>query len=512
MREWQTGKYIPYLATSWQLNPPDEFVVYVRKGVQWSNGKPFTSRDVLTTFTITRMLAYPVWDYLGSMNAPDDYTVVFKMKKPSTVVPHFVLESNIRSDVVYGKFAKEAKALFDKGLAADSKQVSAVATKLQKFQPDEMVVTGPYQIDKSTLTSAQVTLKKVQTAWNADQCNFDTILVYNTFANVSGLDAMVVSKKMDYYTGAFPVSVVNQLKKEGVRVLGSPTYSGPALYFNLQKVKEFSDPKVRQALAYAINRSLNATVSLGAAAKPSKYMTGVADELISDWVSQSDLNQMNFYSYDQKKAADLLTSAGWKKSGNTWQTPEGKPAKYEVFVPSDYPDWQAGASNLSDQLNAFGFDTKVRGTEATQYFGRYNSGDFQLGINTWSTSSPHPYFSYQAGLLASNTLAEGGGMHFPLKQSVPGMGTIDFGKLINQSAEGLDISKQKQVILKLAKAYNAVLPGIPLWERYGTLPVVSGLRVTGWPPDSDPLWQNPIYADPAPTIWIMNGTLKGVKK
>ena len=55
---------------------------------------------------------------------------------------------------------------------------------------------------------------------------------------------------------------------------------------------------------------------------------------------------------------------------------------------------------------------------------------------------------------------------------------------------------------------NELLPVIPLWERYGNNPALEGERVTGWLPDSNPIYQNSPYEDSFTVMMIMDGTLK----
>ncbi|HYN87689.1 MAG TPA: hypothetical protein VER55_04130 [Ardenticatenaceae bacterium] len=58
-----------------------------------------------------------------------------------------------------------------------------------------------------------------------------------------------------------------------------------------------------------------------------------------------------------------------------------------------------------------------------------------------------------------------------------------------------------------ALAFNQVLPIVPLWERYGNNPALE-TRVTGWPPEGDPLYQNAVYGDNFVVMWILDGTLQ----
>ena len=82
--------------------------------------------------------------------------------------------------------------------------------------------------------------------------------------------------------------------------------------------------------------------------------------------------------------------------------------------------------------------------------------------------------------------------------------------MIIQSASGLDEEDQKATVTKPCKIFNELLPVIPQWERYGNNPALEGERVTGWLPDSDPIYHNSPYEDSFTVMMIMEGTLKPV--
>ncbi|ACZ41818.1 extracellular solute-binding protein family 5 [Thermobaculum terrenum ATCC BAA-798] len=508
---WDKNQYVPLLAVSWEIIPPDTFQVKLRQGVKWSDGSQFTSKDVVTTFTLLRLQDAVVWNYLGSIDAPDDYTVVFKMKDPSTVVPRYILREHIRANSVYGEFAQKAKAMFDKGATTSSADMKKLRTQFEGFRPKELVVSGPYKVQPGSMTESQVTLVKVPDAWNANMVNFDKIVLYN--GETPTVTPILLSKQIDYATHGFPPATEKALQQAGFRIIRPPVYSGPALFFNYKRLNEFSDPKVRQAIAMAVNMDQNATVSLGESAKRCKYMAGVSDSILEKWVPQSELSKLNSYAYDPDKAAQVLQSAGFKKQGDTWVTPNGKRMEYELGVPAEYADWSAAAQNLADQLTKFGIKTTVRPVTFTQWSTQMDAGRFQLGINAWGAGNPHPHFSYVADLLTHNApLASGGGMNYPLKQKTQSVGEVDLQKLTIQAASGLNIDRQKEVITTLAKAFNELLPIIPLWERYGNNPALENVRVTGWLPENDPIYANSPYSDNFVTYMILNGTLKGVSR
>jgi peptide/nickel transport system substrate-binding protein len=436
----------------------------------------------------------------------DDYNLTFKMKDPSTVVERLVLRERIRANSVYEEWSDKAQELFDSGADPESKEYRDVVTKFEEFRPEQMVVTGPYNIDKKSITESELTMDKVDTAWIADRAKFDRLIIYN--GEVPAVTPIVLSKDIDYATHGFPLATEKSFKEQGIRILRPPTYSGPALYFNYAKIKAVADPRVRHAIAHAIDMYENATVSLADSAKRSKYMTGVSDVLIKDWVSDQDLADMDPYEHDPDKAASMFEDLGFEKDGEVWVSPEGERMEYELGAPAEFADWSAAAKNLADQLTKFGIKTTVRTVTFTQWEPRVLDGQFEMGIQAWGQGQPHPVYSFEHPLITFNIAATGGGISYDMTQETESYGEVDLEELIIQTASGLDEEDQKATVTKLSKIFNELLPVIPLWERYGNNPTLDGERVTGWLPDSNPIYQNSPYEDSFTVMMILDGTLK----
>jgi peptide/nickel transport system substrate-binding protein len=504
---WADDEYIPLLGSEWGYEPPDVYRVTLREGAKWSDGSDFTAQDLITTFTLLRLQDNVMWNYLGSMEADGDYGVVFTMKDPSTVVERYVLRERIRANSVYGEWAKRAQDLFDRGVDSDAKVFRELRTEFEEFRPEEMVVSGPFKPNRDSMTESQMTLDKVKSAYHADDVAFDKIVNYN--GETPAVTPLVLSKDIDYATHGFPIASERAFQDNGFRILRPPVHTGPALYFNYEKIKAVADPRVRRAIAMAIDKDENATVALGESAKKPKYMTGVADSIIESWVSQEDLDQMDPYEFDPEKAAGMLEDLGFEKQNDVWVSPDGERMDYELGVPAEFADWSASAQNLGEQLTRWGWKTTVRTVTFTQWSTRVQNGQFQMGIQNWGQGNPHPHFGYVADLFTYNTpQASGPGMDYPLKQETESVGRVDLEKLVIQSASGLDEEEQKEVITRLAKAFNELLPIIPIFERYGNNPALPGVRVTGWLPDGDPIYQNNPYLDSFVVIMMLDGTLK----
>ncbi|MGH2821158.1 MAG: ABC transporter substrate-binding protein [Actinomycetota bacterium] len=506
MYKWAEDDYMPLLATEWGFKPPDQFEVTLREGVKWSDGSDFTAQDVITTFTLLRVQDQIMWDYLESVEAEDDYHLTFTMKDPSTVVERYVLREGIRADSVYGRFAQDAQALFDKGASVDSKPMRKLRTQLEEFRPEEMVVTGPFQVDQESITESQLEMTKVDSAWNADTVKFDKIVVFN--GETPAVTPIVLSENIDYATHGFPIATERSFEDKGFSILRPPTYFGPALYFNYDQIEAVADPRVRQAITMAIDREENGTVSLAQSAKPSEYMTGVPDGVIERWLPAEVLQDMEPYPYDPDAAAKMLEDLGFTKEGGVWTSPDGEPMDFELNAPAEFADWSAAAENLAQQLTDFGIKTTLRTVTFTQYETLISDGRFEMAIQAWGQGNPHPHFSWVVPLMTYNVQASGGGMHYSLKQETESVGSVDLERLILDSASGLNEKEQTESITSVARAFNELLPVIPLWERYGNNPALEGSRVDGWPEEGDPIYENSPYEDSFVIEMILDGTLR----
>lgn len=504
--KWGTNDWLPLMATKWEIQPPDKFVVTLRSGAKWSDGKPFTSKDVVATFNVGRLFNLTVFNYVDTITAKDDMTVEFHMSKPSTLVQRLVLVEHIRSAATYGAIADKADALVKAGKTKGSDEWKALLKEATDFRPPSLIVSGPYNIDPKSITEAQLTMLPNPSSWDYEKVNFGKIVLYN--GETPTVTPLVLSGDIDYATHGFPPATEKAFQEQKIRIIRAPTYSGPALYFN-NDVYPLNRKEVRQAMAYSLKRDDNGKVSLGDSGKATKYLTGISDLLAANWLSQDQLSKLNTYDYDLSKAEALLTGIGFKKgSDGVWVDDKGKPLAFELSVPAEFADWSAAAENAAQQLNRAGFKITVRGVQFQQMAQDVPAGKFVMAINAWGAGNPHPSFSYIDPLFNRNYVQSttGKGMNFPMKQTVGGK-EVDLQQLIVDSAVGLDQNAQKDKIATVAAAFNELLPIVPLWERYGNNPALDK-RVTGFPPDGDPIYKNAVYGDNFVVMMIMDGTLK----
>jgi len=514
MYYWASKEWLPLLATEWSFQNGDTFQVNLREGAKWSDGNEITAQDVLATFSCARLLRVQERGYIDEVTAVDEYTVDFHMKVPSTVVERYVLKFNTLSAVDYGDWAAQADDFFGGGGTLDDPEGKQLLDQFVKFRPENVIASGPFMFDVNSFTVSQNTLLKNEQCWNANDVKFDRIINYQ--GETSDITPVVLSGDVDYATHGFPPATVQQfLETPGIRVLRPPTYNGNCLYINYNTLGDvFGDKRVRQALAHAINREQNGTIALGDSGIAVQYMSGMSDIMIPEWLSEEDIASLNQYEYDVEKAAALLQEVGWTKEGETWKTPDGADAAWEIVFPAEYVDSAGCALDIVEQLGNFGIRLEPRAITYTQLIPDFDQGKFDFLVEVWgATEDPHPHFAFVHDLILHNTLAirnGGKGWGYPLVQQTDALGEVDLEQLVIDSALGLDEEAQKANIGQIARAFNELLPAIPMYERYGANPSWEGVRVKAWPADDDPILINSPYGDGIPIMLLYTGRLEPV--
>lgn len=511
MYKWADSSWIPVAGTSWKWVNDTTLEVKLIQGAKWSDGSAFTSKDVVDTMAIYRLLNVTTWRNLKEVKAVDDTTVQFILNEPSNIWLRYILRTaQIHASSVYGDYAKKVNDLVAAGKTPEDQEWKDLLTDFNKFRPKDMVVLGPYKIDPASITASTMILNKVKTSYWADKVKFDRFVNYNGETPV--ITPLVLSGDVDYATHGFPPATVKQFQEQGYRILRPPVHNGPTIGFNF-KIHPFEIKEFRQAIAYAVDRTQNGKIAFGDSGVPVKYMAGISDNLVDQWITPDAKAKLNTYDYDPKKAEDILTKLNFKKgSDGVWVDDKGKPIETEFLFQAEFADWSGAAKNACEQLTTFGIKCTGRSITYTQYDAEFNAGNFQLAAMWFGSGNPHPSFGYDVDFRQFNQAMSGvgdvtkPGMSFDLKQKTDVLGDVDINALIDEAGKGADEAKQKEAISKLALTFNELLPKIPLWERYGNNPAPSKFAA-GWLPDSDPIYKNDPYGDSFVVIQILDGTL-----
>lgn len=249
---------------------------------------------------------------------------------------------------------------------------------------------------------------------------------------------------------------VSELTDAGfISITINPTWGFGQVLLN-NKNPMFSDVKVRQALAYGIDRANIDKAAYG------KYAQVINQPLpVVSWAYTTE--GMTDYKYDPEKAAKLLDEAGWKKGSDGIRAKDGKKFQIHFLQSTGNTVADKFVAGAKENLKKIGIDFVAEPMEFKQVLAKTTSHDFEMSFMGAGFSTADPD---QSGSFKTNGV--GNYQQYSNK-------TVD--DLCEQELKELDKTKRKAIFQKLYKQLNEDMPIIPLYERNDMYPV--SCRITG---------------------------------
>lgn len=496
--------YDPMLATKWTVTPK-AITIDLRSGVKWQNGTPVTSQDVMDTFEIygaeSELLGAE--NGITNMTAPNSHEVVFTLKAGSntTTMLQDILGTTLVPSSEYGQFV--TPQLLKDDLEANSGGSGAVVSKaaaytksvmdrVVKFQPKSLIGNGAYRL--TGMTTDEAILKKSTNFYDAGSIHVPEIVVWAADTNPQGWAEMAANHTDYAWTGA-SVSILkswatNPYHKTKL-VWDWSTYDW---YFN-SKHYPLNMTGVRQAIAYVLNRPELTEIGNGFMRNdPTSIPTGLQQVIQNEWLTPKELASFNKYSYDPKKAAQILTGLHFKKTASGWLMPNGKPFTLSIILPSGYSGPTISGAEAASELSQFGIKTTATAVEQPGYWTEQDKGQYQIswGWGGWWVMNPIQQF-YDSLVNENYTPHESGynGLGFGPVVDVPGLGkvnitdnltndvnnvtnkaeiaklTLDYARLVNQQLPFLQYNSKRDIVWYSTQYYVDWPTKLLYWNQLG---------------------------------------------
>jgi peptide/nickel transport system substrate-binding protein len=524
---------LPGLAQSWTLDPAGtQLTVHLQPGAKWSDGKPVTATDVVDSAAIWFAQGTAQTYNLGTVTADNSTTVTFTeapgahnnlfetvLGGGSAAGTQWIIPASEYGSMLPANVWTTIKASEGTGAAATAATTTLtnLAKTIDAYAPKTDISAGPFSIKR--LNNSQALLVKNLDFYAAGNVHVGQVVMEHqnstqqivSYLNAGTLDAAP-------YT-AMDTNTYNQVVSAGNTALRMPSLVASAITFD-EKVAPYNDVRVRQALAYVLDRSAIQKVGEPTSGTPSATITGAVSSAVADYLTPAQESSLNPYKPDAAKATSLLQSAGLKKKGSQWYLPDGKPWTITLPVPQGFADWQSASSVIKSELTSFGIPTTVTGGPAwTEYQPNLFSGKYPvgwwliaLGPGAYDTFA-RVYGTYDGYVPAGSTVkrypagnsAADNFLNTPDTVTVPGLGTVNPGQLTFQLSQ-LDLNtasglaQQKAISAKVVAALNYEVPVVQLWD-YIDVQFVNGKRFSDWP-------TNDAIAGQDPGLWMADGYVK----
>lgn len=440
-------KTVPDLATAWSVEGDNVWTFNLRKGVKFSNGVPFTAKDVIFTFCRVRNNPQAISDYFGNpvtnfvkVETPDDHTVRITTKVPEPLLPERMAEMAILSAGI----VKHGEIAFD---LANGCGVTGEWPTLARFNSGEDAIgTGPFKLTKYT-KGAGVELARNENYWGEKPAweKVTLLPIPNAGPRLAGLLA-----------GNYDL-VENPAARDVKQLEGDPRFgvtirpSNRVIFLQMDVSKDqspsvvtqngtnpFKDERVRRAISMAIDRDTIVKRIMDGAAAP-------ASQFVPETMFGAQPNPEPLI-YDPEGAKKLLAEAGY---------PNGFKVTFAATNDRYINDSQV-AQAIAQYLSRVGIQADVDAMTASIFFTRRSKSEFVLSMGGWgSTTGGASSFLQQ--FVATLDKDRGVG-----RSNYGGWSDPAFDAVILKAIATVDETKRAELLREAGKLALQKLPDIPI--------------------------------------------------
>jgi peptide/nickel transport system substrate-binding protein len=351
------GGLAPRLATAWEGSADGRSVRFtLREGVTWHDGKPFTSADV--AFSAMRLwkplqnLGRVVFKDLEAVDTPDPRTAILRFSSPTP----FQLVRNALPSLT----AVVPKHVYE---GTDINQNPANA---------KLIGTGPFRFVEHR-PGEYYRLERNPNYWENGRPFLDGI-VYQVLPDRAAIAAALEADRIQLAAfSAVPLADLERIGKvSGVKVVPEG-YEGITYQLTVEinhRRKELADPRVRRAIAHAIDRRFVVdTIFLGYA-KPSTGPIPLFDK-------QFHSADASAPAFDPRRANALLDEAGFPRGAN------GTRFELRLLPAPWFEQTRQFGDYLRQALRAVGIDAQIVNNDAAAHTRAvYTDHTFDLAVGS----------------------------------------------------------------------------------------------------------------------------------
>jgi peptide/nickel transport system substrate-binding protein len=432
---------VPDLAQTWEIPDPLTYVFHLRRGVKFHDGSAFTSADVKFTFDSIMSGAIKTgkrtaFRTVTSVEAPDDYTVIFHLKEP------------------YASFlwnlTRPGVGIVPRGSSLDVAQhpVGTGPFQFVSMKTDEEIILARnpayygYAMASATAGANQastVANPAIVSSSNADSPN---PIAQVSFRIVPDATTRALELRKGTADGEInsltPDMVVTLAKYAGIRVSEQPGTVLAYIAFNMDD-PILAHREVRQALAFATDRDSLIYYIFRDEARPASSLLPP-----NHWAYEPDVKK---YGYNAVRSGQLLDSAGYPRGADG--------VRFHLTLKTSTEESTRLLSEaLADQWKRVGVILDLRPLEQATFYSDITHGSFQLYTYRWVGGNNDPdIFEY---VFSSSKMppdgANRGHYHNP-----------ELDALVERERVEMDQQKRKAILSTIQKIVAEDEPYINLW-------------------------------------------------
>ena len=455
-----TGAYVPWLATSFRWSADNTKLRFaVRSAVVWSDGTPFTARDVAFTFGLMRRVPaldpQGLWQFLESVTAEGAATVEFTFKRTYTPGLAVIGTQPIVAEHKWKDVAQPAS--FD-----DPNPVgTGPFTEVRRFEPTV------YELGRNTKY------------WQSGKPAVGTLRVPLYRSNEEIVQALAKGE-LDWASLFLPDIEANWVAKNPSRHQYWYPDLGPTVLLELNtRRKPFDDREVRKAMSMALDRPRITTQALKGYAAPADP-SGLAESQ-KRWKDTMLLASATWTTRDVAQANRRLDAAGLVRGSDGIRAAPGSGhLRFDLNVVQGWTDWVVAATIIRENLAEVGVDATVKPVAYGAWVDALRAGRFDMGIWFGSRgSTPYQFYRGQMDGVLARPIGE------EAEDNFHRFASDEASKLLRRFEATADAGELMSLGRELQRLFVDNAPSVPLFASplWG---VFSTERFSGFPSRLNP--------------------------
>jgi peptide/nickel transport system substrate-binding protein len=497
------GKLVPFLAAeiptleNGGVAADGKSVTWkLKRGVLWSDGQPFTARDVVFTYEFVsnpanRATTATRYSSIESVAALDDFTIQIKFKdvNPAWAEPFVGVMGLILPAHAFAGFDNPSDA------PVNTQPIGTGPYRVVSFKPQEVLLLGNELIETNKITYepnpyfrepdkpyfSEVVFKGGGTVSEAARAVFEVGDVDFTH-NLQLLNAKALS---DLAAGTSKGRLLSQFGAYVERILLNRADPSRATEDGERSSIEYahpflSDPKVRQAFSLAIDRGAIAEL-YGPAGRTTSNV------LVSPEMYASPNTR---YEYNLAKAAALLDEAGWVDSDGDGVRERDGVLMRVAYQTSVDATRQRIQGIVKQGLESIGVEVKLKIVDPSVFFGNdplntdtriHFYADMEEFADGNVVPDPSAYMkSWTCNEIAQQANGWAG-------RNIERWCDPSYDALYAQAAREVDPERRKQLFIEMNDMLINEVVLIPIGHRaevFGASNTLEGVNLTPWDADT----------------------------
>ena len=399
---------VPYAHKGWEMSEDQKTVtLYLRRGMKWSDGHPYTADDVMFSFEDFILIdEFPSgwhrsgWGPMSHAEKVDDFTVRLHYTDPFPTLPgwyefwggwqphsypkHYLSKYHAKYNENADALAKEegydnwVQAVWAKQASTSDFRVGDLNTpSVNPWNHEEITTTyvlhvrNPYHfaIDPAGNQLPYIDRLRVETVADAETLNLKVI---SGELSVAGIGLA---------TPDFPLFKENE-ESGGYETLMWPRAAGAESFYSFNLTHQdpvqreiFQDVRFRQAMSLAIDREeINKVLFFGLAVPRQAAMDPENSFYKEEWATR-------YAEYDPDTANRLLDEMGLQRGDDGFRLrPDGEVLTAQIVIPLEWPSHVAISELVAEYWGDVGVKVDPRSYSIDLVVERLTTNDYDVSV------------------------------------------------------------------------------------------------------------------------------------